>query len=188
MRAAHRSARRSPPRVPSLVLVALRTPWRARRGGRILPGMSRRPNAGWARRSSLVILTVTVGALLMSMGPGRAGARRRQQPIIVVIESDFARTDASLLRTALADSLGIPVVRLTDPAASDARGTLSLAITRDGRHAHVHYQRTRGTRRAVLVEGRGGARCRRGGALVGRAGVSGRANARALARRDRAGQ
>ena len=89
---------------------------------------------------------------VMLGGASPVQAQFDRAPIVVVVESDFRETEAADIRDAIAESLGVPVIRLTDGRAEEARGTLSIAVTRDGRHAHVYYRLARGTERAVLVE------------------------------------
>jgi hypothetical protein len=73
-------------------------------------------------------------------------------PLVVVVESEFRRTDAAAVRAAIAEALGAPVVRLTDPGAQHARGTLSISFSADGRHAHIYFRKAFGDQAAVLVE------------------------------------
>lgn len=75
-----------------------------------------------------------------------------QAPVIVVIESDSPRVNASALRGVISEALGAPAVRLSDEAATRARGTLSIAVARNGRSATVYFRSRTGVSEAVLVE------------------------------------
>ncbi len=102
----------------------------------------------------VTLLVLTLAALSLPALPAqRAEARvMSPRPLVVVIESDFRRTDAAAIREAIARAASTPVVRLTDPGANRARGTLSISFTADGRHAHIFFRLNRGDQTAVLVE------------------------------------
>lgn len=89
----------------------------------------------------------------LGLSAGTASARvMAPEPVVVVVESEFRRTDSAAVRQAIAAALGVPVLRLTDPGANRARGTLSISFAADGRHAHIYFRRASGEQAAVLVE------------------------------------
>lgn len=107
------------------------------------------------RLRSLLVTRLLVSAWLATLAfpAGTASARvMAPDPVVVVVESEFRRTDAAAVREAIAAALGAPVLRLTDPDANRARGTLSIVFESDGRHAHIYFRRTSGDQAAVLVE------------------------------------
>lgn len=95
-----------------------------------------------------------MGILLAGLAPApRVSARvMAPEPLVVVVESEFRRTDAAAVRAAISEALGSPVLRLTDPGAQRARGTLSISFSADGRHAHIYFRKASGDQAAVLVE------------------------------------
>jgi hypothetical protein len=111
-------------------------------------------NAPTRLRSLLVTRLLVSGWLATLAFPvGTASARvMAPDPVVVVVESEFRRTDAAAVREAIAAALGAPVLRLTDPGANRARGTLSIVFEADGRHAHIYFRRASGDQAAVLVE------------------------------------
>lgn len=91
-------------------------------------------------------------ALLLSPAQRVSARVMAPEPLVVVVESEFRRTDAAAVRAAISEALGSPVLRLTDPGAQRARGTLSISFSADGRHAHIYFRKASGDQAAVLVE------------------------------------
>ena len=72
------------------------------------------------RLRSLLVTRLLVSAWLATLAfpAGPASARvMAPDPVVVVVESEFRRTDAAAVREAIAAALGAPVLRLTDPGA-----------------------------------------------------------------------
>jgi hypothetical protein len=143
-------------------------------------------NAPTRLRSLLVTRLLVSGWLATLAFPvGTASARvMAPDPVVVVVESEFRRTDAAAVREAIAAALGAPVLRLTDPGANRARGTLSIVFEADGRHAHIYFRRASGDQAAVLVEVVAGRGADAEGRWIAEPGRSSRAHAGPLGRHD----
>ena len=59
-------------------------------------------------------------------------------PIILVLESEDPRVQAPTVRRALSEA-GLPAISLLDARARHARGTMTVAVARDGHTAQVHF-------------------------------------------------
>ncbi|MCA9536544.1 MAG: hypothetical protein KC593_22835 [Myxococcales bacterium] len=104
-------------------------------------------------RGSVAMGILLAGLALLLSPAQRVSARvMAPEPLVVVVESEFRRTDAAAVRAAISEALGSPVLRLTDPGAQRARGTLSISFSADGRHAHIYFRKASGDQAAVLVE------------------------------------
>jgi hypothetical protein len=79
-------------------------------------------------------------------------AEAQEGPVVVVVESADPHVDGATIRSRLAARLGVPVLSLFDPGAGSARGVLSVAVDRSGRHASVQYRPSGRIDRAMLVD------------------------------------